>query len=461
MFRKTVPLLVMLIILIFLTGCQKDHGLNPQDPITLTLWHNYGGQMKETMDSMVDEFNETLGRENGIIIYVTSISSSEALHDKLTIAANGDFGAPDLPDISTSNPKTAVLLSKKDLLLDFTEQFTEEELDTYVPRFIEEGMLGTDSLYIFPTAKSTEILFLNKTLFDRFAKDTGATYDDLRTFQGIKNTAALYYDWSDAQTPLIPNDGKSFYHTDSLFNLAQVGCKQMGSEFITGESIDYSSISFKRIWDFYYPSAVKGHFSIYDGYASDLMKTGEIICSTGSTAGILFYNPMVTYPDNTTEDIELMLLPYPTFQDGEKIAIQRGSGMIAIKSSEAKAHAQALFLKWFTRPENNLRFVASTGYLPVTREAYGKVMSREIENEENKNMRSLLRVAITMQGNYDFYIPPLFDGMDKLQKDYEVRMREAAELSRLEYKTLLDNMGPDAAYEKWSESIFNTFISGE
>lgn len=135
--------------------------------------------------------------------------------------------------------------------------------------------------------------------------------------------------------------------------------------------------------------------------------------------------------------------------------------MIAIKSSEAKAHAQALFLKWFTRPENNLRFVASTGYLPVTREAYGKVMSREIENEENKNMRSLLRVAITMQGNYDFYIPPLFDGMDKLQKDYEVRMREAAELSRLEYKTLLDNMGPDAAYEKWSESIFNTFISGE
>ncbi len=190
------------------TGCRNDHGLNPKNPITLTLWHNYGAQMKETMDSMVDEFNETLGLEKGIIINVTSISSSDALHEKLVMIANGDPGAPEMPDITTSNPKTAIILAEKGLLTDLTGLFTSKELAAYIPRFIEEGMLGSDQLYIFPTAKSTEVTFLNKTVFDRFSKDTGADYEDLSTFEGIAETAAVYYDWTDAQTPARPMTGK-------------------------------------------------------------------------------------------------------------------------------------------------------------------------------------------------------------------------------------------------------------
>lgn len=461
MLNKTIPLIALLMILILLSGCQDNHGPNPKEPITLTLWHNYGGQMKETMDAMVDEFNETLGSEKGITINVTSISSSNALHEKLIMSANGDSGAPNLPDLSTANPKTAVVLAYKDLLLDFKEQFTQSELDSYVPRFIEEGTLETDHLYIFPTAKSTEVLFLNKTIFDRFASATGANYEDLQTFEGIQKTAALYYNWSDSQTPLIPNDGKSFYHADSLFNLTEIGCRQLGANFITEELPDYSSPAFQKVWDFFYPSAVKGHFAIFDGYASDLMKTGEIICSTGSTAGILFYDSVVTYPDNSIEDVQLMLMPYPTFHGGEKVAIQRGGGMIAIKSSDTKAYAQGLFLKWFTSPENNLRFVASTGYLPVTRDAFGKIMSREIENTENKNIQDLLRVAITMQGSYDFYISPLFDGIDKIQKEYETGIKEAAKLSRLEYQPLLKEMDPADAYQFLAEDRFVTFTKTE
>ncbi|MFY9295867.1 MAG: hypothetical protein WAO42_04220, partial [Caldicoprobacterales bacterium] len=42
---------------------------------------------------------------------------------------------------------------------------------------------------VFPTAKSTEVLFVNTTIFDRFAKDTGARLKDLETFEGIMKTA--------------------------------------------------------------------------------------------------------------------------------------------------------------------------------------------------------------------------------------------------------------------------------
>lgn len=430
------------------TGCRNDHGLDPKDPITLTLWHNYGGQMKETMDSMVDEFNETLGSEKGIIINVTSISSSDALHEKLVMIANGDAGAPDMPDIATANPKTAVILADKGLLADLKTQFTQKELDAYLPRFLEEGTLGTDQLYIFPTAKSTEVTFLNKTVFDRFSKDTGAAYEDLSTFEGIAETASLYYDWTDAQTPDIPTDGKAFYHSDSLFNLTQIGCRQLGSDFIKENQPDYSSDAFRKVWSFFFDAAVRGHFANFDGYASDLFKTGEIICSTGSTAGVLFFDPVVTYPDNTTENVELMTLPYPTFQGGEMVAMQRGGGMIVSQTDETRVYAAGIFLKWFTTPGNNLRFVSSTGYLPVTGEAFGDIMTKEIDSITDRNIQSLLRTSIQMQADYDFYIPPLFDGIDVLQDSYNMEIKSSAARSRAIYEELLKNTDEDTAFRE-------------
>ena len=80
-----------------LVGCGKDAMVDPSKPVTLNLWHNYGGQLKETMDNMVDEFNETIGTEKGIIISVTSISGSATLHEKLTMAGQVHQGHHELP----------------------------------------------------------------------------------------------------------------------------------------------------------------------------------------------------------------------------------------------------------------------------------------------------------------------------------------------------------------------------
>lgn len=455
--RILVVFLITTMLFSLQTGCRNDHGLDPKEPVTLTLWHNYGGQMKETMDSMVDQFNETQGKEKGIIINVTSISSSNALHEKLAMIANGDAGAPEIPDITTANPKTAVMLADKDLLVNLKDQFSKEELNAYIPRFIEEGTLGTDQLYIFPTAKSTEVTFLNKTVFDRFSKDTGASYEDLSTFEGLAETASHYYDWTDAQTPGIPNDGKTFYHSDSLFNFTQVGCRQLGSDFVNQDRLDYSSDAFRKVWSLFFNSAIQGHFAVFDGYASDLFKTGEIICSTGSTAGVLFFDPVVTYADNTTESVELMILPYPTFDGGEKVAMQRGSGMIVAKSDEAKEYAAGIFLKWFTSPENNLRFISSTGYLPVTEEAFGDIMTKEIASIPDKNIQSLLKTSIKMQADYDFYIPPLFDGIDKLEDDYNTKLMSTVTDTKQECQSFHDKSDKDTLFQGATDSAFNQF----
>lgn len=455
----SVFIILVLIFLPILAGCDNSAKINSKNPITLTLWHNYGGQLKDTMDSMVDEFNDTVGAEKGIIINVTSISGSATLHEKLTMAANGDPGAPPLPDITTAYPKTALILAEKGLLADLNEQFSVQELSAYIPEFLEEGRLGGDHLYVFPTAKSTEVLFVNKTLFNKFAQDTGAKIEDLGTFEGIIKTAALYYDWTDNQTPNITYDGKMFFMPDSPFNFALIGCKQLGADFIKNGAINFTSPQYSKVWECFYKPAVLGQIAIYNGYATDLAKTGDIICSTGSTAGVSFYSPTVTYADNTSESVELDILPYPVFESGKKIAIQRGAGMSIIKSTKEMEYAAGVFLKWFTNPENNLRFVSSTGYLPVTEEAFGEIMSQEIKNISDERIKKLLQTSRLMQKEYEFYIPPLFEGIDELQKQYESQLKETAAQSRKSYTELLRNSNPAVAYETVSNGKYDDFIN--
>lgn len=454
--RTRIVILILLCTILAIPGCSGKNSFDPRSPVIITLWHNYGGQMEKSMNDLVEEFNRTVGNEQGIIINITSVSSSSALYEKIVAAAEGNPGASPLPNITTGYPKSAYALIKNDKLVDLKEYFSESELDEYLPQFIAEGTIS-DKLAVLPTAKSTEVLFLNKTLFDSFSAATGISIDQLTTFEGISEAAIKYYEWTDSQTPDIPGDGKAFYTADSWFNTAQVGMNQLGDDFIVNETLNLSR-NYKRIWDSYFEAAVKGGIVVYDGYSSDLAKTGDIVCSIGSTAGILFYGSTITYPDNTIENVEYEILPYPVFEGGNKAAIQRGGGMIVTKSTKEKEYASAVFLKWFTTPEQNMRFISETGYIPVTKRAFETVIDDYINKAENDNIKKLLKTALTMYNEYEFYIPPIFDDFDNIEKTYTDRLKSAAINARKEYLSLLTERNSDQAYEEVYNRAFEDFV---
>ncbi len=400
--KKTIALILVLMMLCgSLAGCSKSP-LDPKEPVTLTMWHNYGGDMQETMDSLIDEFNSTVGKEKGIIINVTAISSSSELNKSLDMIANDDPGAPDMPDIFTGYPKVAIQFQQKGMLCDLTEYFTEQELDTYVDAFIEEGSLSDGGLYVFPIAKSTEVLYVNQTLFDKFSAATGAKAEDLTTFEGIARLSKQYYDWC----------GKQFYAADSWFNFAEVGMAQKGGSIFEGEALSLESDHFKYIFDTIYTPAVEGGIAVYDGYSSDLSKTGDIVCSTGSSAGILFYGDTITYADGTTMNVEYNILPYPVFENGSKTALQRGGGLMVAKTDEKKEYAASEFIKWLTAPEQNMRFVDETGYLPVTKQAFERDMKAHVETVENPQVKKMLTAVMNMYDGYSFFTAPTYASFD-------------------------------------------------
>ena len=123
--RKVIPILLLLFLLlsVLLTACEGRQALlDPKDPVTMTMWHVYGSQTESPMNEMVEQFNSTVGEEQGIRINVTSASNSTAIHDALVAAAKGEPGAGELPDLFVCYPKTAIAMGA-DLLLDWNDYF--------------------------------------------------------------------------------------------------------------------------------------------------------------------------------------------------------------------------------------------------------------------------------------------------------------------------------------------------
>ena len=432
--KKAIALILALVFLLgCLSGCGSTSPLNPKEPVTLTMWHNYGGDMQQAMDYLIDQFNSTVGKEQGIVIDVTAISSSSELDKSLTMIVNGDPGAPDMPDIFTGYPKLAILFQEKGLLANLDNYFTEDELSAYVEAFVEEGRLSDGGLYVFPIAKSTEVLYVNQTLFDRFAAATGVSADMLSTFEGIAELSEMYYEWS---------GGKQFYAADSWFNFAEVGMAQLGDSIFDGEALSLDGDNFTHIFETVYAPAVEGGIAIYDGYSSDLSKTGDLVCSTGSSAGILFYGDTITYADGTVENVEYSILPYPVFENGTKTALQRGGGLMVAKSEEKKEYAAGVFIKWLTAPEQNMSFVANTGYLPVTRQAFENELSTHMDTVEDPRIRKMLTSVLAMYEDYSFFTAPTYANFDSDSDAFEESFKDLLVGHRDRYLEGIDKIFP-------------------
>ena len=220
-----------------LTGCGDHSPLDPENPVSLTVWHYYNGSQQAAFDALVEEFNDTVGREKGIYVEGYSQGSVSDLESAVRDSIAGKVGAAAMPDIFSSYADTAYEVELAGALADLSGYLTDEELDKYVDSYIEEGRIAADgTLRIFPTAKSTEIMMINKTDWEKFAAATGASLETLTTIEGVTATAQLYYEWTDSLTPDIPEDGKAFYGRDATDNYFVIGMQQMGVEIFHVEN---------------------------------------------------------------------------------------------------------------------------------------------------------------------------------------------------------------------------------
>lgn len=423
-------IIFLIAVLLFCTGCSNTV-TKEEVPTTITVWHVYGGQTDSPLNDLIDQFNQTVGKQKQINVQVTSVSNTNTIHELVLAAANEEPGAPELPDLFISYPKTVLALPDDSILVDYKDYFSEEELSDFIPAFIEEGTID-DHLVIFPVAKSTEIMFINQTIFDRFSQETGISMEDLDTWEGLYKAAETYAEWTDAQTPDIPGDAKAMFVHDYYFDYFQVGVESLGEDFFQGDKLAFGPV-FQTVWEPLAQAAFKGGVWLKGGYATESIRTGESIVSVASSASILYYSDVVTYSDNTSEDITIVSRPCPVFENGEKLVMQRGAGFCTVRSTPEREQAAVTFLKWLTEPEHNVEFVTRTGYMPVTRSAFENELPKAIEELESAKYVSLYQAYLDTQKNYEFYVPPQLQSYLSLETTLEDNVRAQFALGRQDY----------------------------
>ena len=404
----------------------------------ITVWTYYNGDQLESFNKLVDQFNETTGREKGIRVESASQGSVSDLETNVMDAAQGKVGAAAMPNIFSAYADTAYALDQMGMLVDLSQYLTEDERARYVQGYLDEGDFdGDGSMKIFPVAKSTELMFLNETDWEKFAQATGAAYDDLSTVEGLVATAGAYYDWTDAQTPK-PDDGKALFGRDAMANYMLVGARQLGDTLFEVQdgkmTLNFDKDVARKLWDNYYVPFVKGWFAATGRFRSDDVKTGNIIAYVGSSSSATFFPTQVIADDMDSHDITRKALESPKFANGEDYAVQQGAGMVVTKASDAEIQASLVFLKWFTSPEHNITFSVDSGYLPVTHEGNSIDAIRISGLALSDEMDEVLSAAVDTVNENHLYTPRAFSGGTNARAILEYSMSDKASADRAAVK---------------------------
>ena len=476
--KRLIPITAVLCLTAtLLCSCEKNenHGLDPNEPTTITIWHYYNGVQQENFDNMILEFNETVGQEEGIVVEARSKGTIAELADSALASLRQDAGAEEAPDMFAAYAETAYLADQLECVVDLSEYFTEEELGEYVDGYLEEGTLDQEKgLKIFPTAKSTEVMMLNLTDWETFAEAEGVSTDDLSTWEGLAETAEKYYAYTDALTPDEPNDGKALFGRDSVANYMVVGAKQLGLEFFTTEDGSFAMHEdeevMRKLWDCYYVPYVKGHYYSSSRFRSDDAKIGEIIAMVCSTTGAAYFPESVTLNDEYTYPIEGLVLPVPNFEGTDPYVVQQGAGMVVVKSEEKAEYACSVFLKWFTEQERNIDFSANSGYLPVKKEAndFSAISDSYLAGggTESDALLDAMEVAVSEISSHQLYASKPFEKSTEARNFLDSYIQESAQTAHDEAadrikggedrEAVLAEYVSDEAFAVWYED----FVSG-
>ena len=469
-----------------LTGCDDNNAtggaqvvkLDPDNPTTITLWHYYNGPQQDVFDQLVEEFNQSVGAEQGIIVKSSSHGSISDLENDVIESADGAVGAEELPDIFSTYSDVAAEVLEHTELVNIADYFTSDELSQYVDAYIQDGYIASDdNLYVFPVAKSSECLMISKSDWKKFSKACDVELEDLSTAEGVARVAQEYYNYTDAQTPNVKDDGKSFYGRDSIANLFIASFAQMGSNIVEVKdgkaTLNTNKELYRRVWDSYYVPYVNGYYTSKGKFRSDDVKTGDIIAYTGSTASSGYFPSQIKDSNGKTNSTSAIVCAPPVMEGGSNVVIQQGAGMAVTKSDELSQYAASIFLKWFTQSDNNLQFVAQAGYLPVTKDANSvEALDTAIEENDLEISQSVYNTLKAFIENFDsttFYSYPCFDNATELRNVLDDSLDKKAAKAKaavdkkvkggVSHSKAVSKYISDDAFDQWYENLIQELQS--
>ncbi len=434
-----------------------EGGFDTTKNVTITFYHQMGSDLRDILDAYIARFEllypnihvehepqgdwdtlqdvltkriQTGNQPNLAYCYadhVAGYNSARAVQPLDDFLSGGAFKDMKVPthkvDFESSAEGEPVLDDDgNEVIEDLPLNFTKEQEDMFNPIYFNEGYsIGDGSkMYTLPWAKSTEMMFYNKTFFDQH-KDlkVPTTWDEME--EVCEKIKALETD-KIKYTP---------FGYDSEDNWFITMCEQQGSGYTsaTGQKFLFDNPENRAFVEKFQGWFKKGYFTtraLSGGkYTSTLFNEQNILMSIGSTGG-------ATYNADTsgTATFERGLAPAPQRDPENPKRISQGPSVCIFKTEDPQeVLASWLFVKYMiTNPLYQTEVAMQNGYMPVLSKTVMEQVpayKNFVAKADGGNNLTALAVKCGMEHEDDYFVSPAFNGSTDARKQVGLLMQAA------------------------------------
>lgn len=242
---------------------------------------------------------------------------------------------------------------------------TQEQANDYVETFLAEGSVyGDGKMYTLPFAKATDVMYYNKTFFEKHSDILTEPTDNM-SWEEVLDLCKLIKQIDSSCTPLGIDGDANFFITL---------CNQYDSTYTsaTGEHFLFDTPKNREFMEMFRDWYDAGYFTtmeILDMYTSSLFNMQKCYLSISSAASAVYY-ALDLYSQNSDYEVGIVSIPQANPLK-PKSNTQGPSVCIFKKENLQEVCASWLLLKFLTTDAIfQAQYSIASGYVPVIKSAY-------------------------------------------------------------------------------------------
>ena len=379
-------------------------------PLEIIYWHTYTDQHEAGLMKIIEGFNASQDKYK-IVAQPQPYAEFAAKVMQATRIGAG-------PDFVNMFPSDAINYIEAGLVVDLAPFINDPEIG--IPGFKERmapshyaeiTQWGEDHIYMFPFTMTGEVLYYNKTLFDKYGLEAPRTWTELEEVSKV----------------IYANEGIPGFGSDSIIDTYQCLIMQAGSGYIDAATktitIDEQIAKEKLAW---LTQGIKeGYFRLVgeDVFFSNPFGSQAVASYIGSSAGVSYVELAVGGA------FEVGCVPIP--QEGPvKYISQWASSLVCLSPTQERARGVYEYFKYLASTENVVQWAKVLGAVPVFFDA---VQTSEFQEFAQTNIAIK---ALVEEMEYTGMLP-------SIKGAHNVR----TEIDRMVQRVALGVMDIDTAYD--------------